>query len=373
LFASASGSLAFCCALPFASAFTINDNKLILYYITVSDPTTQHNIDILFVDPNRMNTRSTTSASGSSSTPLNLDGEGNRDGDLTDYDSDGEGAASVGRFDSANRNRPLVGNERLCRRVGGRLRLALVAFEAADPQELAFGTGTSDMCLSAERDYLLPFKPLEERLNDENHHLFHREECGAGKELRRIFTPAAEMFTITNITEANLLQFAALFDTIVQQHTFLRMTDCCPQVQFISRSRSALDTMTNTVCRHSDKTRRLVALNMQYANELPGDLRNRLCATRESSADHQPATAASGGATIVTQTNIPSDALDLKPESLMKWIRYCNSCISSGQDLRIGSWPINFKAYVNNRLTYLAVVNGRPKSEGKVWQTLPLP
>jgi hypothetical protein len=108
---------------------------------------------------------------------------------------------------------------------------------------------------------------------------------------------------------------------------------------------------------------------MQYANELPGDLRDRLCAPRASDEPHQPATASSGGATIVTQTNIPSDALDLKPESLMKWIRYCNSCISSGQDLRVGSWPIEFKTYVNNRWGNL--IQGRPKSEWKAWQNLP--
>ena len=47
------------------------------------------------------------SSSNLTQAPLNREETDSRDGDLTDYDSDGDGAESVGRFDSINRNRPL--------------------------------------------------------------------------------------------------------------------------------------------------------------------------------------------------------------------------------------------------------------------------
>jgi hypothetical protein len=186
----------------------------------------------------------------------------------------------------------------------------------------------------------------------------HLAPCESGKELRVVLLIRRGDVSLDNwtINDDNQASFIRLCDALIEQHHFISEEICCKQEELTVKAWGVLDQMVIALRALPKDQREDIIFSLKHMHKLPAifkaNLRKEdtfLIAMRSSSTE---------GRTLVTQPLIPHEANDLSNESICKWLKYCNHCISTDHDLRMGSWPDDFMTYVTNR--WVSLQDPRP-------------
>ena len=177
----------------------------------------------------------------------------------------------------------------------------------------------------------------------------HGGDCGGDRELRVILVPNRYRVFHWKLSASNQQQFSSLLDAFVSQHVFFSTKDCCPNIDaFTSRSRMALDVFATKVSTMQDELKSLILMDMEKANKLPEEIKQVMRPKRIAAIP--PSVAAVAMPTVVAQPLMPTDALDLGVESIGRWMKYVNDCISTKQPLKVSLWPEEITLRITNRI-----------------------